>query len=180
MEKNLVICLLGLWISGVIFCKKPFEEKILRGDVYNPNFQEYTNQDIDEIFLILKSMFRMIQKKDLHNLERLIHPEKGIYIDLKAHKTKKEFLIELENQSGYLSMIYLNTKLLREHTKDNHQISLYDLIDSYSAIKADFFIITPEDCEVKFTILENPSESYRFNNPYFIKINNQWYLYRLF
>lgn len=109
-----------------------------------------------------------------------IHQEKGIYIDLKAYKTKDEFFKELENKNGYLYMIYLNTDLLKKYTQDNTQISLYDLIDFYTAIKADFFIITKEDCEVKFTILENPTESYRFNNPYFIKINNRWYLYRLF
>ncbi|MFN3603682.1 MAG: hypothetical protein ACK4UJ_03100 [Leptonema sp. (in: bacteria)] len=179
MEKNLLICFLVLWIS-TINCKKPFDEKLVKGDVFNINFQEYSNQDIENIFFILKSLFKLIQKKDLTPIMDFIAQEKGIYIDLKAHKTKEEVMKDLENKNSYLNLIYLDSKKLKEHTKDESQISLYELIDIYSTIKADFFIITPEDCEVKLTILENPSESYRFNNPYFIKINNHWYIYRLF
>lgn len=182
MGKNLLICLLVLWVSGFIECKKstPFEEKIIKGDVYNPNFQDYTIQDIDSIYLILRLIFRSIQNKDLRQVENYIHPEKGVYIDLKAHKTKKEFIKEIENPNSFLNLIYLKTDELKKYTKDETQISLYDLIKTSNKIQADFYIITNEDCEVKFTILEKPSESYRFNNPYFIKINEVWYLYRLF
>lgn len=182
MEKNLLICLLVLGINGFIQCKKitPFEEKLIKGDVYNPNFQDYTIQDIESIYSILKSIFNLIQNKNLKPIENYIHPEKGIYIDLKAHKTKEEFIKEVENPNSFLNLIYLNTDELKKYTKDETQISLYDLIKTSNKIKADFYIITNEDCEVKFTILEKPSESYRFNNPYFIRINNIWYLYRLF
>jgi len=106
--------------------------------------------------------------------------EKGIYTDLKSWKSKKDFLKEIQQKDSYINNIYLNTNNLIQTTNDPTQISLYDLIRNSRQIKTDFFILTEEECEVKLIIIDNPQESYRFNNPYFIKFNNTWYIYRLF
>ncbi len=180
MEWNLRNYLLILLVMINFFCKKPFEEKIQKGDIYNPNFTYYSNQDIEEIFNLLKIMFRSVEKKDLSLITNYIDQEKGIYTDLKAWKSKQDFLVEIKDPESYLNSVYLNSENLKKITNDSTQISLYDLIKKSQKIKADFYFTTDSDCEVKLIIMEKPEESYRFNNPYFIKINNRWFIYRLF
>lgn len=178
MEKNWLIYLLILW---VINCStKTFSDKLILGEIYNPNFTEYQSKDIEEIYLILQNMFYAIEKKNLMLFTDFISEEKGIYVDLKAWKSKEDFIKEIQNENSYINNIYLYTDHLIKATNDLSQISLYDLIKKSKNIKADFYILTPSDCEVKLIILDNPKESYRFNNPYFIKLNQKWYVYRLF
>ncbi len=162
------------------FCTKPFSQKLILGDIYNPNFTSYKQKDIEEIFRILTDFFNAIEKKDLMLIQDYILEEKGIYTDLKSWKSKKDFLKEIQQKDSYINNIYLNTNNLIQTTNDPTQISLYDLIRNSRQIKTDFFILTEEECEVKLIIIDNPQESYRFNNPYFIKYNNTWYIYRLF
>ncbi|GIX41293.1 MAG: hypothetical protein KatS3mg129_1026 [Leptospiraceae bacterium] len=179
MVKNLQNYLLLLLVL-LNFCTKPFSQKLEIGEIYNPNFTEYKIEDIDQIYLILTRMFNAIEKKDLSLIKDFISEEKGIYVDLKAWKSRKDFLNEIQQPDSYINNVYLHTDSLIKETNDTTQISLYDLIKESKKIKADFYILTDRDCEVKLIILDNPKESYRFNNPYFIKIKDKWYIYRLF
>lgn len=180
MAKNLQICLLAFLVMIDVFCKNPFKEKLVLGEVYNPNLIEYQQEDIGEVFNILKDIFHSLEKKDLNLISKYISEEKGVFVDLKAFKTKQEFLKEINNPGSYIHAVYLNTNKLIEITKDPGQISIYDLLKRARSIKAEFYVLTPYDIEVKLILIDNPKESYRFNNPYFIKIDHTWYIYRLF
>ncbi len=180
MVKNLQIYLLMFLVLLSFFCKKSFKEKLILGEIYNPNMIQYSEKDVLQVFEILKDMFYAVEKKDLNLISHYIAPDKGVFIDLKAHKTKEEFLKEVHNSESYLNAVYLNTEKLVQKTNDPHQISLYQLIRNANSIKADFYILTPSEIEVKLILIDSPKESYRFNNPYFIKIDQKWYIYRLF
>jgi hypothetical protein len=169
----------------VLACCKPdrFAERLVTGQSYNRSNQEVNReQDRKEIFGLLQNMFEAVEKKDLSDLNRMIHAEKGVWIDLKARKTAAEFAADLANPDGYVNTYYLNTDALRRKTGETDQLSIGDLIAESDRIRADLFF-QEDECEVRLTI-ERPerlsSQSYRFNNPYFIRQDGRWYLYRLF
>jgi len=83
------------------FCTKPFSQKLILGDIYNPNFTSYKQKDIDEIFRILTDFFNAIEKKDLMLIQDSILEEKGIYIN-----PKKTFLKKF-NKKIVISIIYI-------------------------------------------------------------------------
>lgn len=180
MAKNLRIYLLMFLVLINLYCRKSFREKLIMGNIYNPNFIEYSQDDVLQVYDLLKNMFDSIEKKDLQHISNYISLEKGIFIDLKAFKTKQEFINEINNPDSFINAIYLDTKKLIEKTNDPQQISLYQLIENSNTIKAEFYILTPVDIEVKLILVDLPKESYRFNNPYFVKVHDKWYIYRLF
>lgn len=180
MVKNLQIYLLMFLVLINLYCRKSFNEKLIMGNIYNPNFIDYSQKDVLQVFGLLKNMLNSIEKKDLGLISDDISFEKGIFIDLKAFKTKQEFINEVNNPDSFINAIYLDSKKLIQKTNDPHQISLYQLIENSNTIKAEFYILTPVDIEVKLILVDLPKESYRFNNPYFVKIHDKWYIYRLF
>ncbi len=170
-----------LVINILIFChqQKNFDEKLIIGKVYNPYFIDYSEDDINKIQLILKDIFLSIEKKKLQKIPDYVHPTKGVYSDLKSFKTKEEFIQEINNPDSFLYNYYTNTKKLKEITNDPGQISLFDLIHQNQKIQMDFYFVSNNECEIKLTILDNEKESYRFNNPYFIKVDSEWFIYRI-
>lgn len=168
-----------------IGCDRPqnFRDRLVTGSVLNRSNEAISRAaDVKEITGMLQRMFTGIQNENLSDLNGMVHREKGIWIDLKAKKTAEAFSADLADPDGYVNTYYLDTEGLRRRTNDVDQKSLRDVIQESERIRADLFF-QGDECEVRLTI-EKPeameSQSYRFNNAYFIKEEGRWYLYRLF
>jgi len=159
-----------------------FAERLTIGKVLDRSNQSISkDNDVKEINHILSTVYHAIEIKDLSVLSDLIDAERGIWVDLKAHKTKNEFVTDIADYNGYVNSYYLNTAAIKARTGEKDQKSLYDVISESQLIKADFFF-QGDECEVRFTIEKPESmtdESYRFNNAYFVKDNGKWFLFRL-
>ncbi|MBI3396443.1 MAG: hypothetical protein HY042_11450 [Spirochaetia bacterium] len=134
-----------------------------------------------EIKKELAVLFAMVDRKDWTGLADHVSADRGLYIDLKSHKTREQLDKELHNPEGYLQRFYFNTEALRKHTGNAEQLAVRDILRTTRTIKADFYMEPGErECELKLRLEDNPDMSYMLNNPVFIKENDLWKVYRLF
>jgi len=151
----------------------PISFHIAQGQVALPE------SDIATIKKNFSEIVRIIESGKTDHLEDYVSEKKGIYIDLKSHKSKKQFIAELKKKNGYIENFFYNTESLRKYTDDATQISVKDLFLKSSSLKVDIYIESPTECEMKLH-LEDESQSFRLNQPVMIKEDNKWYIYRLF
>ena len=137
-------------------------------------------EDSKAIVQILESIHHGILNNDLSIILNHVNKEKGIFIDLKAQKTYSELNAQIKDQESYLNTFFLNTDKLKETTNSPDQISIKDILKAQKVINIElFFNKTNDECEVKLNLKKKKNLNYRLNNPYFIKVKNKWYIYRL-
>lgn len=180
---SLLLCGVLLPVLPLSSCKKaplPFSSRLVMGDqLEGSKATTLRAGDADQIMSLLRSVFSAIESKDLSSLSSMVNPQRGIYTDLKVLRTAGEFTADIANPQGYVNTYYVLGDRLREHTGDAGQKSLHEVISSADQVRADLYF-DGDECEVRLTILgEQAGESYRFNNPYFLKQGGKWYLYRL-
>ncbi|MCS7204702.1 MAG: hypothetical protein NZ853_03310 [Leptospiraceae bacterium] len=153
------------------------------GDIIPITIKTFDQKETEHVFSLLKLMFMSVDNQDFTPIFPYVSERKGIFIDLKSWKSKEDFIKEITDKNSFLFSYYCNTQNLRKITNDENQTSLLDLLKKTHQIKADFYLISETEMELKIHLLDMPHESYRFNNPYFIKEikeQNHWYIYRLF
>jgi len=137
-------------------------------------------EDSKAVIQILESIHQGIQNNDLSVILNHANKEKGIYIDLKAHKTYSELTAQIKDKDSYLNTFFLNTDKLKKTTNSPDQISIKDILSAQKIINVElFYNKTYDECEAKLNLKKNKNLNYRLNNPYFIKVKNKWYIYRL-
>lgn len=137
--------------------------------------------NIRSILSILQAVAEAIESGDPIAIAHYIHPERGIYIDLKAHWSLEKFRLDAESRTGHLNTFYIDTERLRQKTGDITQISIREILSKTGSIDVElFFGEDGEICELRLHLLDHPELNYYLNNPVFIKIDSVWYLYRLF
>jgi len=138
------------------------------------------SEEAESIIKILEKIHEGIISNDLSILTNYVNSEKGIYIDLKAHKSFVEMSNQIKDENSYLNIFFLNTQKLKEITKDSNQISIKDILSGQKHIRIELYFNEKNDeCEAKIILQKKKDLDYRLNNPYFIKINKKWYIYRL-
>lgn len=177
------LCIVALPSLPLSSCAKrntPFASRLTLGNQINEAGTPANRPaDTEQIMALLRSVFGAIESKDLSSLPGMVHPGRGIYTDLKVLRTPAEFAADIQNAEGYVNTYYILGDRLRQHTEDAGQKSLREVIASVDQVRADLYF-DGDECEVRLTILGDQSaESYRFNNPYFVKQADRWYLFRL-
>ena len=167
--------------------EKVGEEKIERKSSQTISYKK----DLKQITQLLAKLSKSISEQNPSLLLSLIHPEQGVYVDLKAHWSYKRLQKEIgitkraskvmnKKPANYLSTaIYLGTK---------DGTSLYEVLQLTKQIEVDYYLqINPkskkyslQSCELKLHLTDEPDASYQLNNPVFLLLDNKWYLYRLF
>ena len=148
--------------------------------VINKNLSEEYQKDSHEITSILNDIQNGILKDDLSILLNHVNKQKGVYIDLKAHKTYAELKKQIEDPDSYLNTFFLYSDKLKKTTNDSKQVAIKDILSSQKNIKIElFFNETGDECEARIFLERKKKENYRLNNPYFVKIKDKWYIYRL-
>lgn len=129
----------------------------------------------------LREIVAMLDRKDLSELPRLVSPGKGLYVDLKAHRTRDWVIADLRKPTGYIHTHYLNTETLQQRTEESSQLAVRDILRLTRVLTADVYL--QEDglqCELRLRLEDAPSKSYYLNNPVFVFEGDQWLVYRLF
>lgn len=175
-----IMALPGLPLSSCAKRNAPFASRLTLGTQINETGAPTDRPaDAEQIMVLLRSVFSAIESKDLSSLPAMVHPRRGIYTDLKVLRTTAEFAADIRNPEGYVNTYYILGDRLRQHTGDTGQKSLREVLSSADQVRADLYF-DGDECEVRLTILgEQSAESYRFNNPYFVKQADRWYLFRL-
>ena len=136
--------------------------------------------DRAEILHILSELNEMFRQKDLARLPAYVSEKKGLYVDLKALRTHTQLTEEIKNPDSHLNVFFLSTEKLRIKTNDSEQISVRDILLKNRKINTEFFCNdTLNECEVILHLDRTKELNFRLNNPYFIKENGKWYIYRL-
>ncbi|MCB1178861.1 MAG: hypothetical protein KDK36_14850 [Leptospiraceae bacterium] len=118
-------------------------------------------------------------KKDYSSLPSLVNPKRGIYVDLKSHWSFNQLKEELKNPESYLETFYFSQEKLNKETGGG-SYTVRNLLIMAEKLEIELFFETEDSCEIKVKFLKNKSKEFDLNNPYFIRIDGKWYLYRLF
>jgi len=137
---------------------------------------------VEPVAEALEKVVRMVYNRNLESLPEMVHPQDGLYVDLKAHRTLPEVREAVADPESYLNVYFLDTDALRaERPEDPDRISVRDVLRLTRTLQGDFYMSRDGDfCEVRLTLKDAPSRSYFLNNPVFIKENGEWYVHRLF
>ncbi|MCE9501975.1 MAG: hypothetical protein K8R21_15955 [Leptospira sp.] len=134
----------------------------------------------EEILKIMTQLVSGIIRKDLKDLPGLMNKEKGIYLDLKGLWTYPELERELSLEESYFKTFFFEHDHLVKRKNSQDVRTVRDLLLLSQGIEADFFYENPNSCELKLKFSQNKKFESELNNPYFLKINGKWYVYRLF
>ena len=127
-------------------------------------------QELSAITKGLAELLLAIRQRKPQKIQKLVHPQEGLYVDLKAHWSYKRLVKEIQSGRGYLYEVLLS---------EQDPASLYQTLNSHTQIELDYYL-KKELCELKLHLPQRPEDSYRLNNPIFIYKGKQWYVYRLF
>lgn len=141
---------------------------------------ELPEKDRKQIYELTRLMVEAVYKEDLKPLIEHIHPEKGVYIDLKAPRTKSEFENQVLGGDVYFRKFYFDGEFLRKESQDPGQVSLKELFEKNDKVTADIYLETGgKQAELILKLSDTPEEDYRINHLIFIRDNNRWYFYQL-
>ena len=181
-------------LSLVLFCNGGDEQeetrapvppggpKLVPGEVYweAPHSAEERERLVREITEKLGRIFALVEAGELERLPEFVSRERGLYVDLKAHQTYERLLSEVTEKEGYLQMFYLDTEALREYTEDGTRLSVRDLLRLTKEVRVEYFVEDEDTCELRLHLTDRPDLDYFLNNPYFIREDGDWKIYRLF
>lgn len=130
----------------------------------------------------LERLIGMVHNRNLKDLPDMVHPDEGLYVDLKARRSRSEIEAAVQDPESYLNVYFLDTEALRrERPEDPDRISVREALHLTRTLKADLYMSSSGDfCEVRLSLEDAPSRSYFLNNPVFLQEDDQWYVHRLF
>ncbi len=137
--------------------------------------------EAERVLELMRTLLVMLDAGDIRGLERYVSPERGLYVDLKAHRGRDWVAEDLQNPTGYLQTYYINTEALRSRTEDPGQLAVRDILRLTRVLTADVYLQADgKQCELRLRLEDAPSKSYYLNNPVFIQENGEWFIHRLF
>lgn len=112
-------------------------------------------------------------------MSEVVHPEKGLYVDLKAKWSYGKLLKELKNPNSYFEIYFFHPEKLAEQKKTKDVETVKQILQRSGGLYMDFFFQDAFSCEVRLNYIKKPNGFSDLNNPYFLFIDGKWYLYRL-
>lgn len=173
---RLVFCFFILILFS-IGCGRKVETGSITGD-----FQAAFMESGDERILtqLLINAMDAIENQNLEPVLAYVHPDMGLFVDLKSQRTIQQLETDMANPDSFLNVYFTNTEKLRAQTADPLQKSIRDVLRSSRHIKLHFLVDQPDLVEIDLELVDNPEDRFRLNNPAFTRQNGEWYLYRLF
>lgn len=149
---------------------------IQKGKVYGKS-QESDKKQIEEIFSF---MVQSVIDKDMNRLSPFINDSLGIWVDLKAKWTKKEFLENLAKEGNYFDVYFYSTDKLRKKKNNSESWAVRDILIQSKGVVLDYYFESKDDCELDLIFNESSELEGDLANPVFKKMGGKWYIYRLF
>nr|WP_243396671.1 hypothetical protein [Leptospira wolffii] len=137
-------------------------------------------KNTQEILALLKRLVDGTVKKDFRFLPEIVSVKEGIYLDLKGHWSREDLIRELTTENNYFQTYFFDRELLQKQKNSSEVRTVRDLLLQSGGIVADLYFESSSACEVKLRFKENSKLEKELINPYFVKSEGKWYLYRLF
>lgn len=140
--------------------------------------------DVEAAVELLEELIAMVDRRDLSPLPDHVNAERGLYVDLKAHRERADISADVRDPAGYLNTYYLDTDALRERTGDPESVAVRDVLRLSRSIVADAYLSSTDSgerqIELRLRLEDAPTKSYYLNNPVFVKDETGWTVFRLF
>lgn len=150
----------------------------LRNTYQNGN--KINKKDSEQIIQILRKMIVAVEEQDAEEMVKYISKEKGAYLDLKGLWDYESILEEIRKEDSYLEVYFFNHEKLVKQKQNENVFTVRELLQKSGGIEVDLFFESKTACEGKLQFRKNKKLEKDMNNPYFIKVNGKWYIYRLF
>ncbi len=137
-------------------------------------------RDTEAIAALITQLIRMVDEQNLEGLPSLVSRKHGLWVDVKAHRTFDQLKVEIRKKDGYLQKYFLDTDQLRRSTKDEHKLSVRDVLRHTDTVRADFYMLADGSCEVELFLEQYPPYKFHLNQPAFLKEDGVWKVHRLF
>lgn len=137
------------------------------------------DERIESIQVELQAVVNLVYAGDLRALPDHVHVEKGLYVDVKAHRTHSEVRSEVVDPHSYLSRFFVGDGSEISDPAEN-PVPIKEVLQLTRSIKADVFLLSEDFCEIQLTLEDAPGRSYYLNNPVLIEREGRWYIYRMF
>ncbi|MEM7183477.1 MAG: hypothetical protein AAF518_21395 [Spirochaetota bacterium] len=147
-------------------------------NTYSSDKQKH-QQSQKEIQALLQAVIDAILQENWKTLPQMVHPERGLFVDLKAHWSYEKVSKEVSRKDSYLAVYFFDKKRLQAQKRTKDVETVKEILLRSGGLDMDFFFIDSKNCEVKLSFHKNQSYSTDLNSPYFIKMDGKWYIYRL-
>jgi len=177
IRSYLLAIFLALFLPATMSCARKLEIASITGD-YGADFSN--KQEDRQLVQLLVNTFSAVDEKKMSDLLSYVHPDMGLYVDLKSHRSLKQLEVDIQNPGSFINIYFTDTEKLRAQTGDPAQKSIHDILKTSRHIKIHFLVEQPDMVEADLDLVDNPEDNFRLNNPAFTRQNGEWYLYRLF
>lgn len=175
-KKTLLISIVVLF--GMHCTREQSAPELETGKVYSQT--EMIQEDREKLLQLTELLIQCIFQNDLKPIVEHVHPERGVFVDLKAIRSKNEFEKQVFENDPYFQKFYFDGELLRQQTQDPEQLSVKELLSGTETVIVDFFMERGgKQAEITLNLKDTPDQNFRLNNLVFIQINNRWYFYQL-
>ena len=138
------------------------------------------DKDSEQIIQILRKLVAAVEEKNASKIVKYISKEKGAYLDVKGLWDYESILEEIKKEDSYLEVYFFNHEKLVKQKQSESVFTVRELLQQSGGVEVDLFFESSTACEGKLRFKKNKKLEKDMNNPYFLKVNGKWYLYRLF
>ena len=139
-----------------------------------------TDKDSEQIMSILRKLVIAVEEKNATKIVKYISKEKGAYLDVKGLWYYESILEEIKKEDSYLEVYFFDHEKLVKQKQSENVLTVRELIQKSGGLEVDLFFESSTACEGKLRFKKNKKLEKDMNNPYFLKVNGKWYVYRLF
>ncbi|MDF3818696.1 hypothetical protein P3G55_02220 [Leptospira sp. 96542] len=148
-----------------------------RGTVYGSYL---TQVDLQKIEKIIVDLLSDICNSEWKHLALYTNESMGLFVDAKGHWSKNEVLNDIKNPDGYFQIYYFDSEKLDKKKGTLGNLTVQDAFFSTEMIGFDIYALSTKEAEVRFVFKTNEKNARYLINPSFVKIDNEWYLLRMF
>ena len=183
MFRQSLLLLVGMGVSGAFVCQSlaPKPEISLSRPApqeSESNLSRSVSSDREMIKSITEKLIGHILDENPAEIIALAHPEKTIFVDVKAEMTPGKLATEWSDQKSMLYALYWNTPLYRQISGDPQALCFRDILKKARTITLDV-AIGPDSAVVWLSFAKRPSPM-MMGDLTFEKIGGRWFLRGLF
>ncbi|MEI1278832.1 hypothetical protein V6Z05_10930 [Leptospira venezuelensis] len=153
---------------------------VTKGKVFLAGHTGEHSNDTEEILKLVQRLVSGTISRDLNFLPEIVSKKDGIYLDIKGNWTREQLIQEIATADNYFRIYFFDRDLLEKQKNSKDVRTVRDLLLSSGGIEVDFYYESKNACELKLKFKENQKLERELINPYFIKQDGKWYLFRLF
>ncbi len=133
-----------------------------------------------EILKILNFLVESTLNRDYSELPMFVSPEKGLYIDLKAHLSYVDLIKEIKKKDSYFDIFFFDSNKLKKEKNSDSVKTVRDVLVLSEGLIAELYYESDSTVEVRIRFQKNKKFENDLNTLYFSKQDGKWFVERLF